>query len=226
MKRDSLRSLYRETMDAMNPSTDASIESLRWRWARGELREPKVTPEQLMALSDQDEAWATHAFHTLERTGFLNHNYRHFLWNDPSRTQTAKTLDALAGLEAAALLRAQLIDMSKVESELDYRHSEILRMANSGTVLGVVMALQRYFATLVVSFGSQELMSRYAELNKVAVCYAWAHQLQPTDVEDLGDWLVLMPEVIESKDGAEAAHLCQAIKCLPFGAQLPDLAAA
>lgn len=226
MSRESLHTFYRETMDGLSPSADSAIESLRWRWANGELHEPDVSPEQLMSLSDGTEIWATHAFHDFERNGFFDHDYRRFLWTNPSRAQTALTLDVLAGVETTVLLRAQLIDMRKVQSELDHRHAEILRAAGGVSTLPVVLAIQRYFTTLVVSIGGQELMRRYAGMNKVAVCYAWAQQLQPSDIEDLGDWIVLIPEVIEGKDGCKAARLCQAIKCLPFGAQLPDLAAA
>lgn len=226
MKRESLSTLFRDTMDNLYPSADPGIEDLRWRWARGELRQPKVSPEDLQELTHASDAWAAHAFRDLERSGFCGHNYRYFTWRDPSRAQTAIELDALTSVEIAVLLRAETTDLSKIQSELDHRHAEIVRAAEAGTALPVTLALQRYFTTLVVSIGSQELMSKYAELNKVSVCYAWTHHLQPSDIDDLADWIVLMPEVIAARDPRKTARLCQAIKCLPFGAQLPDLAAA
>ncbi|KHL24272.1 hypothetical protein PK98_15005 [Croceibacterium mercuriale] len=226
MKRASLSTLFRDTMDDLHPSADHEIEALRCRWARGELRERKISPEQLQVLTQTSQAWATQAFRDLERSGFCGHNYRYFEWRDPSRAETAIALDVLAGVEIAVLLRAETTDLSKIQSELDHRHAEIVRAAEAGTALPVTLALQRYFTTLVVSLGSQELMSKYAGLNKVSVCYAWTHHLQPSDIDDLADWIVLMPEVIAARDPRKTARLCQAIKCLPFGAQLPDLAAA
>lgn len=226
MKPESLRSRYRDMMDRLVPSADPAIEALRWRWASGELSEEAMAPEKFGELSANLTAGASAAFHDFERNGFLEHNYRHYLWRNPSRTATALVLDTLAGIEIAVMLRAHAIDLAKVQPELDHRYDEILRLATASTSLPVTLALQRYFATLVVSIGSDDLLSEYAKLNKVAVCYAWAHHLDNNDTADLRDWITLLPGMIATGGGRETARLCQAIKCLPLGAQLPALAIA
>jgi hypothetical protein len=226
MKRDSLSTLYRDTMDALHPSADAGVEALRHRWARGEAREPSLAPEVMQELTGESLTWATYAYRDLERNGFMKHNYHHFLWRDADRPELGKLLAALAALEITALLRAGAMDMSKVQGELDYRHADIVRAAEGGTALPVTLALQRYFTTLVVSVGGAELMGAYVRLNKVSVSYGWANHLQTTDIEDIADWIVLLPEAIAAGDARKISRLCEAIKCLPFGAQLPDLAAA
>jgi len=226
MKRESLHSLYRATMDGLTSSADLRIEELRRRWVVCDLPESKVAAEDLVELAGGDEAWARHAFDDFVRNGFVEHNYHHFLWRDAARKAVAASLTLLASIESAVMLRVQEIDLAKVETELDYQHGQILRAADGGSALPVTLALQRYFTTLVVSIGSLELMSRYAAINKASVCYGWAEHLRPGDIDDLGDWLVLLPEVIAGGGGRKAAHLCQAIKCLPFGAVLPELAAA
>lgn len=226
MKRDSLSTLFRDTMDALHPAADAGVEALRRRWAKGEAHEPKVAPEVLQEITDEPLPWATYAYRDLERSGFFKHNYQHFLWRDAGRPEISRLLAGLAALETAALLRASTTDMTKVQGELDYRHADIVRAAEGGTALPVTLALQRYFTTLVASIGSAELMGEYAKLNKVSVCYGWANHLQATDIEDIADWIVLLPEAVAARDARRIARLCEAIKCLPFGAQLPDLAAA
>lgn len=226
MKRDSLHSLYRDTMDALYPSADAGVEALRRRWARGEAREPKVGPEELQEITGESLAWATFAYSDLERNGFMKHNYKHFLWRDAGRPEIGKILAGLAAIEIAALIRISAMDLLKVQSELDYRHAEIVRAADGGTALPVTLALQRYFTTVALTIGSAELMAAYVKLNKVSVCYGWANHLQSSDLEDIGVWIVLLPEAVVARDARKIARLCEAIKCLPFGAQLPDLAAA
>lgn len=226
MKRESLSTLYRDMMDGLHSSADAGIEALRCRWAQGEAHEPKVSPEVLQELTDRSLAWTTFAYRDLEGSGFMKHNYKHFLWRDADRAEIGRVLAGLAAIEVTALLRAAAMDMSKLQGELDYRHADIVRAAESGTALPVTMALQRYFTTLVASIGSAELMSGYVTLNKVSICYGWANYLQTTDIEDIADWIVLLPDAVAARDARKIARLCEGIKCLPFGAQLPDLAAA
>lgn len=226
MTRDTLRSLYRGNMDGLAPSADAKVEDLRLRWARGDLTTAEISPQILGELTDLGEPWATHAFRHFERNGFIRHNYRQFLWRDAAKAETGRALDVLAAVETAVLLRAQKMDLAKVQTELDYRHADILRAAEGCAALPVVMAIQRYFVTLAVSIGSLELMNRYTSVNKASVCYAWAEHLTAGDIDDLADWIVLLPELIAGTDACKAAHLCHAIKSIPFGAHLPDLAAA
>lgn len=215
MKAKSLWNLYRTALETLNPSADTTLEQLRWRITRGQMAERVASPELVGRLCAKDDTWSGYAFDDLRRTGFVEINTHELTWRNHEKASLGASLDALAALEAAAILRSQFLDLSPAHDELDFHLEELKRITRSGEPLAIVLALQRLWLTLVASIGSTALLSSYMKLSNAGLCYAWAEALSREDLPDLVTCAGRFMELLAAKEARKATQVCSAIRAHP-----------
>lgn len=226
MKVQDLWPLYRTSLETLNPSPDAALEQLRWRIIRGQVGEREASQELVGRLCARDDAWSAYALNDLRRTGFIEFDVYKLVWRDNGRTSLGASLDALAGLEATAILRSRFLDMAPAQEELSFYHSELVRIAKSDEPLPIVLALQRLWLTLVTSIGSAALLSEYVKLSTTGLCYAWAEALTREALPDLVTCADRTMQLLKANQTTQAMQGCCAARAHPFTDEAKALAAA
>lgn len=209
-------SLYRVALEALTPSADDSLEKLRWVAVRSGIDGQVVSPESISRMTKKGLDWGSYAFRELRLTGFIEANIDAFTWQAFDETSLGSYLDLMSGFESTAILRSQFIDMTRVTKELDYRRRELERLAAGQSPLAAVLSLQKLFVTFVASIGSSELLAEYVAASRTGVCYAWADRLTAREVTDIAECMERVFQLLDAKQGRDAARACSTMRLLPF----------
>lgn len=172
-----LAKLYRSAIEKMAKSSDSSIERLR----RAVISKPsslaEPTPERLADKGGVDLSQGHYIFDDLRSHGFIRSNLMDFVWFRPNDEYLVDEMAALAGMEAAAIVRLKSLDCEPALPEIRRRYNAFAKIAGTGRALASAFAYQKMMLSIVAAAGQEILFEEYARRASVALAYAHSARL-------------------------------------------------